>query len=58
MKIEYPSDVKSLRLMLIASSQEVSRLSNTVTIQAEALRRAQIDLEKWERRFDLLLARP
>ena len=53
--IEYPKDVKSLHAMIHAAQQEVTRLSNTVTMQASQMAAMRGDLEKWEDRFDRLL---
>lgn len=53
---ESPTEAaKRYRTLWQASSHEVSKLSNLVTMQAEEMRRARIEVEKWERRFDLLL---
>jgi predicted nucleic acid-binding Zn-ribbon protein len=54
-KVEYPKDVKALQEMLAAANKEVSRLSNTVTLQAAHITTIQREVEKWERRFDRLL---
>ena len=45
-------------LMLKCSRQEVTRLAEVIDHQAAALRRAQQEAEKWERRLDKLLDKP
>lgn len=55
MTIEYPKNVKSLTEMLTAANREVSRLYDTVTFQASALRHTEQERDEWIRRFDKLL---
>jgi DNA repair ATPase RecN len=55
MTVEYPKDVKSLQAMLHAANREVTRLSDTVSMQAAQINAMGSSLNKWEQRFDRLL---
>lgn len=57
-KKESPTEqAKRYRLLWQANAHEVSRLSSTVKLQEELVRRLEREVDKWEKRFDLLLDR-